>query len=246
MKSRKLTIFAIAAAILLIAVVIFVAFFLHADGDTPAVLLPQTTAQTGSPTGDEPGTADDGLSRAEVRVDTVQTVIASLNRPEQYRRSLTVESFWATGSAQWTVSADIQGGNATLLISGAENKSVRIEDNTLTIWYDSYAERYEAALDSEEAVARLQDEFQMLYTYEDILALNQADIRAADYGSYDGKPYIHVETVSGTLGYRSVWYISVDNGLLERMEVYDGDTLIYRLSAGEAELDSLGLTGENP
>ena len=246
MKRRRVTASAGAAAFLLTVVILFAVFFLRTDDNTPAVHLPPASTQTGNANDESPNIDAADLPEAEVRPDTVQAVIASLARPEHYRRQLTVESFWTGGSAQWTVEAEIQGENASVSIRGADSRNIRIEDGVLTIWTEEGGDRFTAALDSEAATLRLQDAFQMLYTYEDILALDEADIRSADYNSYDGRPYIHVETVSAAFQYRCVWYISVESGLLERMEIYDGEQLIYRLVADEAELIVPELTSETP
>ena len=38
--------------------------------------------------------------------------------------------------------------------------------------------------------------------------------------------------------YLDIYYVSLDTGLLVGAEQWDGDTLIYRMTAGEAELSA--------
>lgn len=54
--------------------------------------------------------ADTGLNVVEVTPETVQTAIATLHRPEAYRRTITVEQFWSTGSATTETAVAVLSG----------------------------------------------------------------------------------------------------------------------------------------
>ena len=72
--------------------------------------------------------------------------------------------------------------------------------------------------------------------YEELLELPTESILSAGYEQRQGESCILVEYTSGELGYRSLVYISVSNGLLMGAETYDGDTLVYRMSSSEPSL----------
>ena len=44
--------------------------------------------------------------------------------------------------------------------------------------------------------------------------------------------------VNPDFNYLDIYYISLDTGLLVGAEQWDGDTLIYRMTAGEADLSA--------
>ena len=82
--------------VLAIAVTVFAAVFVSLGlpaltGRAPEVVLPDVNQEAVSTEGRD-------FLPVEVRPDTVQSVIASLSRPESYHRQLTVRLFWAGGS----------------------------------------------------------------------------------------------------------------------------------------------------
>lgn len=79
--------------VLAIAVTVFAAVFVSLGlpaltGRAPEVVLPDVNQEAVSTEGRD-------FLPVEVRPDTVQSVIASLSRPESYYRQLTVRLFWA-------------------------------------------------------------------------------------------------------------------------------------------------------
>jgi uncharacterized protein YpuA (DUF1002 family) len=73
----------------------------------PQVVLPDTSAvgEQSDETENDSGT----LSLVQVTPETVQTAIATLARPEQYRRTVTIEQFWDGGSGTYEVSVLVYG-----------------------------------------------------------------------------------------------------------------------------------------
>ena len=109
-------------------------------------------------------------------------------------------------------------------------------EGVLTLWYGSDMER---RYTYNKADARLGDSLQRIPTYEDILSLDPASIRAAGcFQTEDGKWRILVSAVDPDFGYLDSYSISLDTGLLVGAEQWDGDTLIYQMTAGEADLSA--------
>ena len=85
-KKRNIVV-ALIAAIIAVAVLSSFGLGLFAP-DTAEIVLP-TPAPSPSPGGESGGAV-----RVEVTPETVQSVIATLSRPESYGRTVTVQDFW--------------------------------------------------------------------------------------------------------------------------------------------------------
>ena len=101
MDQKNRTILVIAIAVTVVAAV-FVSIVLAITGRAPQVTLPNVNQET------------EGESQAflpvEVTPETVQTVIASLSRPDSYYRELTVTLFWEGGESAEQVEIWADGG----------------------------------------------------------------------------------------------------------------------------------------
>jgi hypothetical protein len=147
------------------------------------------------------------------------------------------ERFWQGGNAVDNLSAVVSDGALALKSSsGGVTKNIIVTDKNVYVWYAGDRTPYVGTLESPEDARRAVDAYQMLPTYEDVLELDKKSITDAGYISYNGENCIFVEYVSGQLGYRAVCYISVELGLLTGVNEYDGETLIYKLTAGECDV----------
>ncbi|MFQ9410379.1 MAG: hypothetical protein ACLR1T_04130 [Evtepia gabavorous] len=104
--------------VLAIAVTVFAAVFVSLGlpaltGRAPEVVLPDVNQEAVSTEGRD-------FLPVEVRPDTVQSVIASLSRPESYYRQLTVRLFWAGGSSADPVEIWADGGYVRTAITTGE------------------------------------------------------------------------------------------------------------------------------
>ncbi len=75
-----------------------------------------------------------------------------------------------------------------------------------------------------------------MLSYEALREVPAEDIAAADYREENGAGCIYVETHSDEDGYRDRYWISVDSGLLTTAERLYGETVVYRFTAGEADV----------
>ncbi len=231
MKARRI-LSVLGALILLAAVAALALRFGWFDTATAPVILPETTAL---PTGYESGDPGGGAVLAEVTPETVQAVVRTLARPDSYSRRLLVSSYWEGGSQTWPIQVWQKSGAARIRIAsqGAEEeKNVLLEDGILHVWYGEGPEvfRYEP---EEETAADL---LQMIPTYEDLLELDTAQIEEAGYVNLYGTWRIMAAVREKPTDYLMVYYISIDTGLLDAAERRDGDRIVYRMTAEQADL----------
>lgn len=229
MKKRTITPLGVAFVALLLLVVVFLArISLHRP--THVVLPEETTADETSDGASDTG--QEALRRIEVTPETVQAVIARLERPESYSRVITIERYWAGGSGVSTVRVRAAKGWMrvdTLAENDEETRGVITGEGKCWIWYGGREPVYIGA------AALSDDEEQSIPTYEDILAFSTDRIAAADYRILDTTECIYVETVPDAWGYVERWWVGVGNGLLVAAERVNGEDVVYRMAGLDAE-----------
>ena len=226
MEDKKRTIMAV-VIIAVVLVAVLYSFFLNLFAPVHELVLPDPDASQSL----DPVAQDSGQSGGivvEVTPQTVQSLIASLERYESYRRTVTVEYF-SGGQSVGTVSAQVwvDGGwtrTSATLSSGAVENAV-VGDGTLWLWYDNGPRAY-----SGPAGEKAADLGQRLPTYEDVLALDKADITAAGYEERDGQPCVYVES-NGALDSVERWWVSVNSGLLVAAETEKGGEVVYAMTS---------------
>lgn len=191
---------------------------------TAHIHLPDENASQETESGESDGSAINQLS---VTPETVQQVIATLERPAGYTRTVTVEQIWSGGSGTQISSVNSLWGwtrTDTQLADGTLRHSIT-NGETTHIWYGSEKVVYTGAAGEFSA-----DTEQGIPTYEDVLAVPVEQIRKAGYRSYSDTECIYVETeLSG--GSLLCYWVSVSDGLLTSAEKYEGETLVYRMTA---------------
>lgn len=196
------------------------------------VVLPETgdTADQSDVTGD-----GDGLGLVAVEPDTVQTAIATLSRPDHYRRTVTIEQFWDGDSGTYEVSVLVYGAWTRTDRTLPDGRSRHtITDGEITyVWYDGDGTAY-----SGPAAGITADNEQTIPTYEDVLDLPVESIAQADYRVISDVNCIFVETGELTGGTVLRYWVSVDTGLLVASEkLVDGET-VYRMGALSVDLST--------
>ncbi|MDR0447009.1 MAG: hypothetical protein LBH17_08345 [Oscillospiraceae bacterium] len=213
--------------VFIVVVICAIAALSRTGGSSIEIELPEPRdAATGGDAGEE----RHGLRLVEVTADNVREVIASLERPSAYSRDIMVESFWDGGNSvhNFSVSA-MAGATALRTSSGGAEKNIIVTSSRVYVWYTG-----DEAAFSPEAGGGSADEYQMIPTYEDVLALPRSAIIDAGYTNGGGE--IYVQYTSGTLGYVTLCRVSARLGLLISSEIYDGETLIYRMTAGDCRV----------
>ena len=223
----------ILAAVLLVAAVVLLAFrFGWFDTATAPVILPETTALPTSSGGGEIG----GATLAAVTPETVQAVVATLARPDSYSRRLLVSSYWEGGSRSWMIQVWEKNGATRIRITSQEageaDKNLLLKEGEVCIWYGDGPEIYRA-----EAAKTLSAEIlQMIPSCEDLLSLDQKRIEDAGYVNLYGTWRIMAAVREKPTDSLMTYYVSTETGPLEAAERREGDKLVYRMTAEQADL----------
>ena len=219
---------ALAALIIVVVLAaVLYSFFLTLFAPTPELVLADPdAAQSESPGGEQSGQA--GGVPVEVTPQTVQDLVAYLNRYESYRRTVAAEYFY-NGQPAGTVTGQVwaDGGwlRTDLTLSTGVVEHTIVGDGTLWLWQDQGQAVY-----SGPAGERAADLSQRLPTYEDVLLLDQDDITAAGYEEREDQPCVYVEART-ELGYAERYWISVDSGLLVAAETEKNGEVVYAMTA---------------
>ena len=230
MEKRNLTYFMVCFGILILVVVMV--FARGFQRRTSHIELPDSAADSSEDEGNVDGGETD-IPLVEVTTETVQDVIATMERLSTYGRTITVETFWDGGSSSSTATAYVRN-ELTRLDTPLPDGSVRhlLTDGQETcIWYDdarSWATYPSGGISS--------DQEQRILTYEDILALDQERITDAGYGNYDGVYCIYV-AADDEEGYETRYWIGTETGLLNACERYYEGSLVYRMTTADLAVD---------
>lgn len=226
MEDKSRNIFVVIIALIMVAAV-FYSFAINLFGDTPSVELADISKQpdsTASASGDM-----GNMVRIEVTPDTVQSVIQTLDRYVSYQRSVMVE-YLDGEQTLGTLIAQVAVDNGwTRVDAVGQNGMVEhtiVGMDTRWLWYDD-----DSAYVSMSADRTAADQAQRLPTYEDVLALDKADITATSYVIRGELPCIYVEVDQAELGYLERYWVSVESGLLVSSETVKDGKLVYRMTS---------------
>ena len=215
-NNRRVLVAAIAVTVL---AAVFVSFGLPAlTGRPPQV----TLAELDQPEASEPGQQ---LLPVEVTPDTVQSVIATLSRPESYSRSLTVTLYWGesgSGGQQVRLWAD-SGWTKTVITSAGGVQHRLVGDGKLCLWYEGDKSWKEAPAND-----RTGDLAQHIPTYEDVLEANKNDIAEASYVTREDRDCVYVEVRQEGDRFDRYW-IETATGLLAFCETLEGEQTVYSM-----------------
>lgn len=178
------------------------------------------------------GTADGLLTLVEITPETVQAAIASLERPERYRRTVTVEQFWKGGSGRYDTAVTVSGAWSRMdrTMPDGQVRHSLTDGRETYIWYNE-----EEAVFTAPAGGITADDEQSIPTYEDILELPPEAIVEADYRMLLNVSCVYVETAEDPAGYALRYWVSVNSGLLVAAEkLLNGET-VYRMGAPDGE-----------
>lgn len=240
MDRKRRTLFAVLiATIIVLAVFVSFAVTLFGQEDYQIRLPDLSGSSQNGPAGD-PNHPDIPYIRIEVTPETVQSVIATLERPRSYHRELELE-LWADAetSAVTVAQVWVDGGwtrTSVTAPSGLTQHNL-VGGEQRWMWYDGDRTALVFPADTE-----VSDVVQRIPTYEDVLALDPERITAAGYESYAGADCVFVEIERSELNSRERYWISVADGLLMAAERVRDDLVVYRMTArstvSPAPLDS--------
>lgn len=220
MERKYQTVLIIAIALTVFAAV-FVSFGLPALGETPQVTLPDISQDAEGETKFLP---------VEVTPETVQSVIATLTRPQTYHRETQINYYWRAGNQSGSTACGVEiwadGGyvKTELRPAGGSVEHRLVGNGKLCIWYagDNNWKEMPAPEGSGDLAQRLP-------TYEDVLNLDPAEITAAGYETKDDVDCIYVQVRQAGLDTLDCYWIETATGLLYRAETWEGDVLVYEM-----------------
>ena len=193
----------------------------------PSVSLAHLDEDTSDTDGSSAQGQDDQFWQVDVTPETVQSIVASLSRPESYYRELTVETYWNGGSHSTSVQfwQDHDWSHTRqVLPSGAVRHDITGNETTY-YWYEGSESYRSFPADQYSA-----DLTQHIPTYEDVLDLDTDTIVQTGYERRDVWPCVYLQVqVSDTVVER--YWISTDTGLLVSAEREQNGQLVYRMTA---------------
>ena len=236
MEQKNKVIFALLIAVV-IAAAILASFGPNLfQAKTPRVNLPEQTAPASS---QEPDTSEIGgpFVPVEVTADTVQSVIATLERPVNYSRILLLDTF--SGDRQYTASAQVWVDGGWTRVDLTQQNQPRGTQHTIVgpdrfyRWYGADHEAVEGSADQWDA-----DLAQRIPSYQDIIDLDKADITATGYVEKEGLSCVYVEVAVDGLGYAERYWVSLSsgsNGLLMFSETLKDGAVVLRMTSRAPE-----------
>lgn len=215
----------------LIAVVIALAVFSSFGlplfaGPTATITLP--TAQPQDTAGPDDG-AKGGGARVEVTPETVQSVIAVMDRLESYSRVITTTLEGASATTQTWV--DGEWTRADMELSDRLIVHTIIGPEQLWRWYGAEDKVLSWPADA----SSVDIEGQRIPTYEDILAVDMNSITAAGYEEKNGEACVYVEVALPELDQLERYWVSENSGLLWAAETLVGEETVWTMVAGLPE-----------
>lgn len=216
------------AALALLVVGMMVMNTLRRPGE---IRLPDTDAVPDQ-TVEDPDRTEGVLTVVEIDPDTVQAAIATLNRPSEYQRMITVEQFWTGGSATYETTVNVKESwtRTDRTMPDGRVRHTIIGPETTYVWYNNEQNVYSGPTGEVSA-----DNEQSIPTYETILDLPADRITTADYRNFSDSYCIYVEAAlddEHTLRY----WVSVESGLLVAAEKLIREETVYRMAASSADL----------
>ncbi|MCF0123512.1 MAG: hypothetical protein HUJ67_05310 [Ruminiclostridium sp.] len=209
----------VAAIGITVLIAVFVSFGLPALMGVPEVTLPELSQEANAEYSD--------FLSVEVTPETVQSVIATMERPKSYYREQAATLYWSGGSDTDKVRLWCEAGYVkTEVTSGWQTQHRLVGKDALYLWYEG--DKTYRKMDRKEG---FDDLAQRIPTYEDVLKLDVEQIAAAGYETRNGSDCIYVEVRDEELNSRNLYWIEMATGLLYGAETWENDTKVYEMYA---------------
>ncbi len=167
------------------------------------------------------------LESVEVDRTNIKRIVAALQRPGRYHISANSTIYYSGGQSTAAAESYVDGVRSRAILYDGDRPTSNciISGDRVYLWQEGSAEYYAGSRGS-----FTEDDYVYIPTYEKVLELPQKDILSASFSLYNEQYCIYIESQSEPNGIRSLYYISVDTGLLIGAQRFDGDTLIYAMS----------------
>ena len=173
---------------------------------------------------------EDRFALVEVNPRTVRAAVATLQRPDSCRRTLTVTWYWKGGSGSCTAVSTVYlpWTRIDLTLPDGRVRHVLTNEEETCVWYDEETAFFRGSSGGVSA-----DGEQRIPRWEDVLALPTESIHTADYRLLGGVPCIYLEAEAD--GQERRYWISVNDGLLAAAEWLEDGRTVYQMEASPSE-----------
>ena len=219
-KRRMSYFFALLGTLILLIVLLFAQGTARHNG---GITLPDPDSLP-SPGLSQPGKEE--LALVEIRPDTVQRAVASMDRAQAYTMTIRVETLWSGGSGTADLTAYVRDQVTrvdTLQLDGALRHTLTDGENVY-VWYDGESGYSVYAAGGPDADRELR-----IPTYEDLTALEPENILEANYQNLRDLFYcIYAEAQEGA--YLARYWIDVESGLLIAAQRVSEGEPVYQMT----------------
>ena len=209
---KKRSTMALIAAMFVVAVGIFISFFLSSNqNDSYTITLPgQGSAEID--TSHEIGDSNrDQVKTITITAENIQSVVASLMRPESYHCKMSMVYYYR--DTQTTMKSELWKSADCVRISqftadGQIAQQALLTDQWVYLWGDGTVYNRYARQDSDA------DLYSRIPSYEDLVKMDASQIMVGELREQDGTLCLYAETQDLITNEIEQWYILVENGLL--------------------------------
>ena len=186
------------------------------------IVLPNLDSQQVS---DQLRPEDERLELVEIRTDTVQAAVDSMERLQAYTMTVKVETLWSDGSSETELTSYVRDRFTRVDVAqrdGSIRRTVTDGENTY-IWYDdaSYTVYASGSISADQELR--------VPTYEDLVEMPTESIVAATYQELKGLYCIYAEVNLGE-GYLGRYWVDVETGLLiAAQRLHEGEP-VYQMT----------------
>lgn len=236
MNKGRIMLFAMLAAITIV-IAVFASFVVssRADLNAPSIELPAEVSS-----GFEPGAVGDIFDSAppasEITPKNLSDLVLSLDRPDDYYETLTVELFWDGGSAKMQREVWSSGGLQLIKSytdAGERDYNYIVAGEKTYIWREGDAQYYIGATGEFGA-----DNAAQIPTYEDLAEIGSSNVVNCGYEASGDTPCLYAETTD-EFGQSHRWWVELSSGLLWKYETWDEGELAYRMQAMSLSTDAV-------
>ena len=230
---------AIIIALLLLAIAVLLGLYFIQDADIPGVTLADQMS-AGDTTGQNP--PQNPMAHVEITGENVQSVIATLARPEHYSRQIRKIRYWSQGERSATQRTEIWSTPEAVRIRRDDGENMIFKTDHYYIWFEGGGYIFRSVIPvMGRGLQQILDEFQGTPSYETVLEVERSQIREAGYTllTVDGEEQyvIYVEVRNDILDHVDRYYISLLSGLLLGVETWEAGILIYRMETLSLSLE---------
>ena len=175
---------------------------------------------------------EERLQLLEVRKDTVQQVVATMERADAYTMTIEVETLWSGGSGTTSLTAYVRDGWTrvdTLQLDGSVRRTLSNGETTY-VWYDN-----ETVYDTHTAGELTADRELRIPTYETLVDLDPESILDANYQELKGVYCIYAEAREEG-DYTARYWVEVDSGLLIAAQRLYLEEPVYQMTVQSMEV----------